>query len=65
MLVCLCRKGNMEVVELLVNGGAKATINEINKRGLSPLGEAVSQGHGKVAEYLMRKVTVVCLTQIA
>lgn len=51
------RKGNLELVEVLVKGGAKATINEVNKRGLSPLGEAVAQGHDKVAAFLLRQVS--------
>eukprot|EP00884_Botryococcus_braunii_P012023 jgi/Botrbrau1/20821/Bobra.0156s0048.1 len=49
------RKGKLEIVELLVKGGAKATVNEVNKRGLSPLGEAISQGHSKIAEFLIRQ----------
>jgi ankyrin repeat protein len=46
----------LELVQVLLKGGGKATLNEQNKRGLSALGEAVAQGHAQVAEYLIKQV---------
>jgi ankyrin repeat protein len=49
--VCICRKGWLDGVKLLLAAGAETDLR--NKRGLNALGEAVAGGHVDVAEALL------------
>lgn len=41
----ICRKGSHEAVKLLLEHGGKAVLKDVNKRGLTSLGEAMIGGH--------------------
>jgi ankyrin repeat protein len=49
----LCRKGHGQIVSLVLEHGGKALLKDINKRGLTPLGEAIVAGHAGVADQLI------------
>lgn len=51
---CLYRKGYTEIVRSLLEHGAKATLKEVNKRGLTAFGEAVVEGHLDLARLLLK-----------
>lgn len=48
----LHRKGQTDVVRLLLDSGGKASLKDVNKRGLTALGEALLAGHTDVAKAL-------------
>ena len=48
------RKGQEETVKLLLEHGAKAVLNDRNKRGLNAFGEALAGGHTRVADILVK-----------
>ncbi len=53
MLSLACRQGKQDIVELLLESGAK--VNYRNKAGNTPLLEACSQGHMNIARLLLDK----------
>ena len=53
MLSLACRQGKQDIVELLLESGAK--VNYRNKAGNTPLLEACSQGHVTIARLLLER----------
>jgi len=50
----MCRKGHGQIVGLVLEHGGKALLKDVNKRGLTPLGEAVVAGHTTIADQLIK-----------
>ena len=49
-----CRKGYDQIVTLLLQHGGKAVLKDVNKRGLTALGEAVVAGHTGIVTQLLQ-----------
>lgn len=56
----LCRKGQVDAVKLVLGHGGKATLKDVNKRGLTALGEAVLAGHTAIASDLIKANPKLC-----
>ena len=59
-----CRCGSREAVQALLAAagrGRHPSIKDRNKRGLTPLGEALAAGHAAIAELLVTQVWRACL----
>ena len=52
------RKGQAAMVDALLQGGCRACLQDRNKRGLTPLAEALLAGHAAVAESLLAQVMI-------
>ena len=50
----LFRKGQEEVVRMLLEHGGRAVLKDVNKRGLTALGEALAAGHVTIADQLVK-----------
>ena len=51
-----CRKGSEDIVGRLLNTGAKSSVGDTNRRALTPLAEAIINGHVRAAEVLIDQV---------
>ncbi len=48
------RKGYGQMVNLILEHGGKSILRDVNKRGLTALGEAVVAGHADIASQLIK-----------
>ena len=53
-VILVCRKGHVQIVTLLLQHGGKAVLRDVNKRGLTALGEAVVAGHTGIVDQLLQ-----------
>ena len=55
-----CRKGQSSALEMILEHGGKASLKDVNKRGLTALGEAILTGHVKIASILLKARRISC-----
>ena len=48
------RKGQSSAVDMILQHGGKAALKDVNKRGLTALGEAILAGHFKIASAMCK-----------
>ena len=48
------RKGQGSALEMILEHGGKASLKDVNKRGLTALGEAILAGHTCIASILLK-----------
>lgn len=59
--MCHCvycyRKGDNDIIRLLLDSGGRSTLVDTNRRSLTPLGEALVNGHVDSASLLIQQVS--------